>query len=75
MVLAFSLTFEALFKLIGQHEDQSAFYGKSLSHFKWRKEGKSVRGTAQTMGIANAAIGNVIKKETTGVLSNGHKTA
>lgn len=42
---------------------------------KLREEGKSIRAIAQTLGIASTTIWNIMKKkETTGVLSNRHRT-
>ncbi|MCJ8740406.1 hypothetical protein PDJAM_G00058690 [Pangasius djambal] len=42
---------------------------------KLKKEGKSIRAIAQTLGIANTTIWNVLKKQaTTGVLTTRHRT-
>lgn len=47
-------------------EDQCAVYKRKANHLKLRKEGKSMRGIAQTLGITDTTICNVLtKKETT----------
>lgn len=48
---------------------------KKQAILKLRKEGKSIRAIVQTSGIADTTIWNVLeKKETSGVLSNRHRT-
>jgi transposase len=41
---------------------------------KLREDGKSIRAIAQILAIASKTIWNVMKKETTGVLSNRYGT-
>ncbi|XP_061632965.1 lysophospholipase-like protein 1 isoform X2 [Phyllopteryx taeniolatus] len=49
--------------------------GEKQTILKLREEGKSLKAIAQILGIANTKICNVLKKrETTGVLSNRHRT-
>ena len=49
--------------------------GEKQAVLKLRKEGKSTRAIVQALGIACTTTWNVMKKkETTGVLSNRHKT-
>lgn len=49
--------------------------GEKQTILKLREEGKSIRAIAKTLGIATTTIWNVLKKkETTGVLSNKHRT-
>lgn len=48
---------------------------EKLDILKLRKEGKSIRVVSQNLGIANTTVWNILKKqETTGVLTNAHRT-
>lgn len=59
---------------IKELEDERADYGKKQSILKKTKEGKSNRNIGKTLGIANATIYVLKKKENICVIRNSYKT-